>query len=225
MCENKPICKLLIRDCHKVSYRAALTLQKRLVIQRQAGKIHNTVLILEHTPVITLGARQSENRLLTDEKALKDKGIELTSVRRGGGVTAHNPGQVVLYPIMDLKSLHLGINEYIRQLEAIGIELLANFEIEAQRRKGFPGLWVNHKKIGSIGVKVKKWVTYHGMAVNIENDLSIFENIVPCGIDNVEMTSAYKETGKTNLMADVKDKLAMLCTEHFSSREIAAHEK
>ena len=168
----------MIRDCHKVSYRTALTLQKQLVTQRQAGKIHNTVLILEHTPVITLGARQSENRLLTDEKVLNDKGIELASVRRGGGVTAHNPGQVVLYPIVDLKSLHLGINEYIRQLEAIGIELLANFGIKAQRRKGFPGLWVNHKKIGSIGVKVKKWVTYHGMAINIENNLSIFENII-----------------------------------------------
>ena len=225
MPDENTTCGLVIRDCGLVGYSDALALQKELVRQRQKTEIANTVLILEHHRVITLGARESENRLLVSEQALADRGIEVASVRRGGGVTAHNPGQVVLYPILNLQSLHLGVNEYVRELEEIGIELLAQLGVEAQRRKGFPGLWAGQKKIGSIGVKVKKWVTYHGLAINIENDLSIFENIIPCGIENVEMTNVHRETGKKNLMAEVKERLAKLCAEHWSSREQVAYEK
>ena len=225
MCDKKQICKLVIRDRGLMAYDEALSLQKELVAQRQKGEICNTALVLEHRPVITLGARASENRLLVSSEKLEEKGIEVVSVRRGGGGTAHNPGQVVLYPIMDLKSLGLGVNEYVRQLEAIGIELLARFGIEAQRRKGFPGLWVGERKIGSIGVKVQRWVTFHGMAINVENDLGIFANIVPCGIDGVRMTNIHSETGKSNLMAEVKSQLAELCAERWSGREQVTYEK
>ena len=128
---------------------------------------------------------------------------------------------MVLYPVIALKSVALGVNEFVRALEEIGINLLADFGIRAGRRKGYPGLWTAGRKIGSIGVKIQKWVTFHGMAINICNDLGIFDNIVPCGIDDVEMTNAAKEANKEISMADVKNKLAQLCVESFSSEGLA----
>jgi lipoate-protein ligase B len=208
--------QLDIRDCGLMRYREALALQLELVEQRQKEKIANTVLILEHKPVVTLGLRESENRLLVSEDVLAERGIDLVSVKRGGGTTAHNPGQVVLYPVVSLRSLKLGVNEYVRKLEAIGIELLSGFGINAGRREGYPGLWLGEKKIGSIGVRVKKWVTFHGMAVNISNDLSIFETIVPCGLQGVRITSVCGETGLDVSMSKVKERLATLCREHFA---------
>lgn len=196
-----------------------------MVRQRQKGQIPNTVLILEHYPVITLGARKSANRLLVETNTLTEMGIEIASVRRGGGTTAHNPGQVVLYPVLSLHSLELGINEYIRSLEAVGIELLDDLGLKCQTRKGLPGLWIGERKIGSIGVKVSRSVTYHGMAINICNDLSIFETIVPCGLEGVEITNVLNETGTENPMADVKRILEKLCLSHWSGREPADNEK
>jgi lipoate-protein ligase B len=206
---------LKIRDLGVIDYTEALALQKQLVEERIAGSSPNTVLILEHPAVITLGARKSENKLLAGVDELKNRQIEVVQIRRGGGSTAHNRGQVVIYPIIALKSIALGVNEFIRTLEAIGIDLLASLGIEADRRKGYPGLWTAGRKIGSIGVKIQKGVSFHGMAINICNDLSIFDNIVPCGIDDVEMTSASKEAGTKVSMALVKEKLEQLCVERF----------
>lgn len=206
---------LTIRDCGLIPYAEALALQMQLCADRQADAIANTVLIVEHPPVITLGARKTENKLKTDESAILASGIELLTVGRGGGTTAHNPGQLVFYPIIKLKSLALGVTEYIRTLEAIGIALLASFNVACDRRKGFPGLWVNDKKIASIGVQIKKWVTFHGMAINLNNDLTIFNPIIPCGLDNVAMTSARQETGCAVDMPAAKTRLAQLCREHF----------
>jgi lipoate-protein ligase B len=203
-------CEFEIRDCGLMPYTEALELQQQLCLQRQEDKIHNTVLLVEHEPVITLGARKSENKLIVSEKILNEKGIEVVKVGRGGGTTAHNPGQLVIYPIVKLRSLQLGVNEYIRMLEETGIELLAQYGIECGRRKGFPGLWVGEKKIGSIGVQIKRWVTFHGMAINIKNDLSIFDNIVPCGIEKVVMTSLSKEMDSQVTMKDVKNRVSKL---------------
>ena len=205
-----------VLDYGLMPYRDALQLQTELVEKRKCNQIANTVLILEHPPVITLGARQSANKLLTDETDLAQKNIELIPIRRGGGTTAHNPGQLVFYPIIDLKSIETGVTEYIRLLETIGIELLSFFGLQSQRRKGLPGLWVEDRKIASIGVKVQKWITFHGMAININNDLSIFDMIIPCGLDNVVMTSVLKETGKNTEMAEAKNKLKKLLIKHFS---------
>ncbi len=205
-------------------YRQALQMQLELCAQRLDGHIPNTVLVVEHPPVITMGARKTENKLLVNPDLLGEKGIELVEIRRGGGCTAHNPGQIVVYPIIKLKSLNIGVNDYIRQLEAIGIELLDSFAIKSSRRKGFPGLWVGPRKIGSIGVQVKRWITLHGMAINFNNDLSIFENIVPCGLDGVSITSVKNETGSENPMDAVKKKMMELCVKYFSSRELAVYE-
>ncbi len=207
---------LEIRDCGLADYREVLQVQHVLCQKRRDDEIPNTVLIVEHTAVITLGARQSHNRLLVSEEDLMQRKIDLVNIRRGGGATAHNPGQLVFYPILDLEQLQLGISEYIRELEAIGTELLGQLAVDAVSRKGLPGLWVGNRKVASIGVRVSKAITCHGMAINIYNDLAIFDFIVPCGLDNVEMTSVLKETGKRHSMARVKKQLAKLLTMHFS---------
>jgi lipoic acid synthetase len=214
--EEIETCDLNIRHCGLADYREVLQLQHDLREKRQQGQIPDTVLIAEHPPVITLGARQSANKLLANRSELAQKGIDVVDIRRGGGATAHNPGQIVIYSILNLQGMGLGITEYIRELEAMGTELLEELGVCAERRKGLPGLWVGDKKIASIGVRVSKFVTYHGMAINIQNDLSIFDFVVPCGLEDVEMTSVLKETGKKYSMQEVKEKLSRLLTRHFS---------
>ena len=208
---------LQIRDCGMVEYRNMLRTQLMLCKERQSGKIPNTVLIVEHPPVITLGARQSRNKLLFSRSELARNHVDVVDIRRGGGTTAHNPGQLVLYPILNLQQLGLCIREYIRKLETIGAELLRPFDILCTRNDDFPGLWVETRKIASIGVRVSRFTTYHGMAINIHNNLSIFDFIVPCGLDHVEMTSVLKETGKRYSLTEVKKYLTPLLKNHFSN--------
>ncbi|MGA2322940.1 MAG: lipoyl synthase [Sedimentisphaerales bacterium] len=223
MATDKNTGLLQIRDCGVEDFRETLELQHRLVEQRRQNQISNTVLIVEHQPVITLGARQSANKLLIERDKLTAKGINIVEIRRGGGATAHNPEQLVFYPILNLQELHLDINEYIRTLEQIGIELLEQLGVKSERRKGFPGLWVvrhgspqvNDKKIASIGVRVSRQITHHGMAINIQNDLGIFETIIPCGLENIKMTSVFNETGKKCSMQEVKNNLSQLLIQHF----------
>jgi len=210
---NRP---LQIRDCELADYREILQLQHQLHEKRQQGKIPNTVLIVEHPAVITLGARESSNKLMVSREDLAQKQIEVIEIRRGGGTTAHNPGQLVFYPILHLQQLGLGIREYIGELEAIGAELLKQLDVHSTRRKDAPGLWIGERKIASIGVRVSRYITYHGMAINIQNDLSIFDFIVPCGLDNVEMTSVLKETGKHHSMNQIRENLAELLRKAFS---------
>lgn len=199
-----------IVDCGLADYREALAFQQQLQEQRRAGLVGDTVLLVEHPAVITLGARKSANKLLVDGEELARRGVDLVEIRRGGGTTAHNPGQVVFYPILHLQELRLDINAYVRTLEQIGIDLLAGLGVESGRRKGFPGLWVAARKIASIGVRVSRFVTCHGMAINVQNDLSIFEFMVPCGLDGVVMTSARNETGRPYDMERVKEQLIAL---------------
>jgi lipoic acid synthetase len=207
LAEKKPSLGLCIRDCGLADYREVLTQQQELQERRQVGQIPDTVLIVEHPPVITLGARKSANKLLVRPEELARRNIDLVEIRRGGGATAHNPGQLVFYPILHLQELRLDINQYVRTLEAIGIELLRGLGVESTRRKGFPGLWVGERKIASIGVRVSRFVTCHGMAINIQNDLSIFHLLVPCGLDGVQMTSVQKETGQAHDMEQIKTQL------------------
>jgi len=218
--EGKIHCEpLQIRDCGLENFRETLEVQHRLVEQRRQNEIGDTVLIVEHQPVITLGARQNANKLLIERDKLITQGIDVVEIRRGGGATAHNPGQIVFYPILNLQELRLDINQYIRTLEQIGIELLEQLGVKSERRKGFPGLWVNDKKIASIGVRVSRQITHHGMAINIQNDLSIFDSIVPCGLENIKITSVLNETGNKYLMQEVKNKLKTLLLEHFGKTE------
>jgi lipoic acid synthetase len=215
--ENTKCHSLQIEDCGLADYRQVLQQQHELRDKRRRSEIPNTIIITEHPPVITLGARQSANKLRISRESIAQQGIDVVDIRRGGGTTAHNPGQLVFYPILNLQGLELGISEYIRELEAVGIELLEEFGTKSTRRKGMPGLWVGTKKIGSIGVRVSKFITYHGMAINIHNALNIFDSITPCGLDGVEMTSVLEETGKHYSMSQVKEKLTELLMKHFSA--------
>lgn len=199
-------------------YRRILAFQQDLQEQRRAGRIEDTVLVLEHPAVITLGARKTANRLLADAEELGRRGIDLVEIRRGGGATAHNPGQLVFYPLLHLGELGLDISTYVRTLEQIGIELLAGLDVESDRRKGFPGLWVGPRKIAALGVRVSRQVTCHGMAINIQNDLSIFGHMVPCGLDGVQITSVQEETGRTHDMEQIKARLADLLLRHLVAR-------
>ncbi len=214
---------LHIRNCGLADFQKILQLQHDLQEKRRTDEIPDTVLITEHPPVITLGARKNANILLADVGALTEKGIDVVSIRRGGGTTAHNPGQIVFYPILNLQQLGLGISEYIHKLEEIGIELLNHFGVNSRQRKDFPGLWMGKKKIASIGVRVSKFVTYHGMAINIQNDLSIFDYLVPCGLENIEMTSVLKETDKRHSMNTVVKILTDLLIKHFSNTKTTKH--
>ena len=216
---------LKIYDCGLKEYDKVLQFQHILVNHRRQGKIPNTVIIVEHMPVITLGARQEHNKLLVTEEELAKENVDLAEIRRGGGATAHNPGQLVFYPILNLAELNLGVNEYVRQLEAIGIELLEKFGVRSERKTGFPGLWVGPRKIASIGVRVSRQITYHGMAINISNDLGIFNTIVPCGIDGIEMTSALKEIGTAPAMEEVKKTLQDLLKKYWADTGTVEYER
>lgn len=211
-------------DCGLAGYRETLERQLALWERRYRGEIPNTVLIVEHHPVITLGARQSANRLLAGRQELARRGIDVVEIRRGGGTTAHNPGQLVFYPILHLQQLNLGISEYMRELEALGMELLGRLGVSAGRRRGLPGLWVGEKKIASVGVRVSKFVTRHGMAINIRNDLGIFDLLVPCGLENVRMTSVLNETGTNHEMGPVKRRLGGLLAGRFSKDSLTSYE-
>ena len=212
-------CAVTIQDLGLADYRAVLALQEELNVQRRDGRIGDTVLVVEHPPVITLGARRSANKLLIDAESLAQRGIDLVEIRRGGGTTLHNPGQLVLYPILDLQGLGLGVSAYVRTLEAIGIALLEGLGVASERRKGYPGLWVGARKIASIGVWVSRLVTRHGMAINVSNDLGPFDLMVPCGLDGVAMTSVAKETGTSHDMRKIKTRLAALLRSHFGRNE------
>jgi lipoyl(octanoyl) transferase len=206
----------IIIDCGLKDYQSVLLMQENALQDLLASTGKDTIFITEHPPVITLGARSSANILTKDAEAIKQTGIEIFQIRRGGGSTAHNPGQLVVYPIINLKKHNLGVSDFVHLLENIGIELLAELGLNCSTKKGFPGLWVNERKIASIGVQIKKWITCHGIAININNDLSIFDLIVPCGLENVKMTSAEKELGKKIDIDNAKNILQKILLRHFT---------
>jgi lipoyl(octanoyl) transferase len=168
-----------------VDYQAALALQNAMVAARHSGVIGDTLLLLEHPHVFTLGRGADERFLL----AYRDGEVPVYRVSRGGQVTYHGPGQLIGYPILKLEGRDRDVHRYLRNLEEAMIRALADYGIEATRRDGLTGIWVGAKKIGSIGVGIKRWTTCHGFALNVCPDLSYFSGIVPCGIDGCEMTS------------------------------------
>ncbi len=215
----------IIIDCGTKDYQSVLALQENTLQNLLGGTGKDTVFIVEHPPVITLGARDSANKLAKDSDTIKQAGIEIFQIRRGGGITAHNPGQLVVYPIINLKKHLLGVSDFVRMLEKIGIELLGELGLNCSTIKGYPGLWIQERKIASIGVQIKKWITCHGMAININNDLSIFDLIVPCGLENVKMTSVENELGKKNNIDDAKNILKKILLNYFTKENEHKHQK
>lgn len=173
-----------------VPYGEALEWQRALARQRIAGDLqHDVLLLLEHPPVVTLGRNSRPAHLLRPD------GVEVFEVERGGDVTFHGPGQLVGYPILDLTGHRPDLHWYLRTLEQALIAALGELGIAAERNPEYTGVWTGHRKIASIGVHVRQWVTWHGFALNVTTDLSQFERIVPCGIAGVEMTSVDRERG------------------------------
>lgn len=178
-----------------MSYAAALDLQREVARARIAGTIAEDVLLLvEHPPVVTLGRSAKEGHLLASPEALQARGVERFEVERGGDVTFHGPGQLVGYPIIDLNRHRRDLHWYLRQLEEALIVALSDFGIVAERSAGQTGVWTQGRKIASIGVHARSWVTWHGFALNVTTDLSYFDLMVPCGIESVIMTSISRET-------------------------------
>ncbi len=182
---NESLRILNVANLGLVEYQAALTLQNAMVAARHAGTIGDTLLLLEHPHVFTLGRGGDERFLLAE----RDSEVPVYRVSRGGQVTYHGPGQLVGYPILKLEGRDRDVHRYLRNLEEAMIRALADCGIEANRREGLTGIWVGRRKIGSIGVGIKRWTTHHGFALNVCPDLSYFRGIIPCGIDGCEMTS------------------------------------
>jgi len=181
---------LSVTDLGLLHYADALSLQRRLADDRLAGRLeHDLLLLVEHPPVVTLGRGTRDTSLPLDPEALRRRGIEVFEVERGGDVTYHGPGQLVGYPIFDLRQHREDLHWYLRQLEEALIVALAEFGIAAERNPGYTGVWTKGRKIASIGVHAKQWVTWHGFALNVTTELSAFDLIVPCGIPGVVMTS------------------------------------
>jgi lipoyl(octanoyl) transferase len=190
-----------------VDYQAALDLQKALVEQRKQGLIPDQLLLLEHPPVITLGARNHNSRsnVLETPEGLARQGVGLYETGRGGDVTYHGPGQLVGYPILELPKARRDVHRYVRDLEEVLILAVAEFGITATRIPGLTGIWVADRKLAAIGVRISRWVTSHGFALNVSTDLSRFDLIVPCGITDKGVTSMERLLERPVPMDEVAD--------------------
>lgn len=187
---------LAVVDLGVMAYGAALELQRAVARARMDGALdHDVLLLVEHPPVITMGRASKHAHLVASDSLLAARGVQRFEVDRGGDVTFHGPGQLVGYPILDLRQHRQDLHWYLRQLEEALIVALAELGIVADRRMGYTGVWVRGRKIASIGVHARDWVTWHGFALNVTTDLSFFDLIVPCGIPDVVMTSLARELG------------------------------
>lgn len=195
-----------IRRLGVVPYADGLELQKALVEERKAGRIPDQLLLLEHPPVITLGAKVRDDRshVLLGPSALDAAGVELFEAGRGGDVTYHGPGQLVGYPILDLRPDRCDVHRYVRDLEQVMIDAAGSFGVEAGRVGGLTGAWVGRDKLAAIGVRISRWVTSHGFAFNVTTDLSHFDFIVPCGIADRGVTSLGRLLGRTVPIGEVE---------------------
>lgn len=191
-----------VRRLGRITYQAGLDLQKELVEERRAGRIGDTLLLLEHPPVITLGVktRRGPTNIVASADRLEAEGVEVFETGRGGDVTYHGPGQLVGYPIFDLRPDRQDVHRYVRDLEEVLIRAVKTFGIEGGRVAGLTGVWVGppgrEDKLAAIGVRISRWITSHGFALNVDADLSGFELIVPCGIQDRGVTSLARLLGR-----------------------------
>ena len=189
--------QFIVKDLGLCDYNEALLSQKNTRNQLIKNSVKNTLFLLEHNHTYTLGKNGNPNNIL-------NKNCELFETDRGGDVTYHGPGQLVGYPIIDLKTMGLGIRSYVSNIEQVLIHVLYDYGINASIKPGLTGVWIEDRKIASIGIRVSRWITTHGFALNVNTDMNYFSNIISCGIENVYMTSMEKELGKKISMNDIK---------------------
>jgi lipoyl(octanoyl) transferase len=229
--ESEPSRVIEVRRLGVVPYAEALELQKALVEARKADRIPDQFLLLEHPPVITLGvrARADRSHVLATPEALEREGIELFESGRGGDVTFHGPGQLIGYPILDLRPDRLDVHRYVRDLEEVTIRMAAAFGVVATRQPGLTGAWVEApepggamatEKIAAIGVRIARWITSHGFAFNVSTNLDHFGLIVPCGIVDKGVTSLARVLGRAVPMAEVEAAAVAALTTVFGRQPV-----
>jgi lipoyl(octanoyl) transferase len=201
-----------------MNFAQALALQEKIAAQKRDDRaLQDELLLLEHEPVYTIGRTPDRSSLL----GAAHLPHPLFSINRGGQATYHGPGQLIGYPIIDLRRCGQDLHKYLRWLEQLLIDFLAGYEIAASRRKSLTGVWIEDRKIASIGVGVRHWITMHGFALNVSGDLSPFDYIVPCGINNVTMTSIKKETGKVLPVAHLARAVGQVASHRINSLRVA----
>ena len=206
--------KILIQDLGFKKYKSVLSLQKKLQKQRIAGNINDTLILVEHEPVYTLGKNSNRDHLLQS----RDKSVEVYNTERGGEVTFHGPGQLVGYPILDLRNYKKSVSWYMRTLEELTIKVLKEFDIKGSRIKGLTGVWVENKKIAAQGVRISRWVTMHGFSINVCPQLSYYDGIIPCGIFDYDVTSMEECLNKKLSVKKIKNSVSEIFLELFISR-------
>ena len=219
--------ELWVVDLGRREYGEVLELQRAVARARISGDVDQDVLLLvEHPAVVTLGRASKDAHVLATPEQLAKRGVQLFEVERGGDVTFHGPGQLVGYPIIDLKRHTQDLHWYLRQVEELLIRALASFGIVGERVEKYTGVWTNGRKIASIGVHARDWVTWHGFALNVSTELSYFDLIVPCGIPEVAMTSIQREIGRDVTLREVADVVVHATPEVFGleARSIALAE-
>ncbi len=200
-----------------IEYGEALRLQERLVEARIAGDIPDTILFLQHPPVITMGTSARGENIIAPKESLKNEGIAIVYTDRGGDITVHEPGQLVCYPVFDLKTQERDLHLYVRNLEEAVIRTLSEFSIAAHRESSYPGVWVGEEKICAVGIRVSQWVTKHGFALNVNNDLRYFSYVYPCGIADKRVTSMSRLLGHKLNMENVMLRIIENCSQVFCS--------
>lgn len=184
-------------------------LQLAVVKARHAGCLsHDVVMMLEHASVFTLGRRGGDANLLVSEKFLSARAIDLLPIERGGDITYHGPGQLVVYVLADLKGLGMGVTDFVGRLEMAMVQTVAHWGVKAKGDKANRGVWVGRRKLGSVGITVRRGISFHGLALNISTDLQPFQWINPCGLEGCEMTSLEKEVKRAVEMAAVREVMA-----------------
>jgi lipoyl(octanoyl) transferase len=206
-----------IRRLGVVPYAEALVLQKQLVDDRREGRIGDVLLLVEHPHVLTLGVRGDGGRshILASDETLTARGVQVYETGRGGDITYHGPGQIVGYPILDLKPERCDVHRYVRDLEEVLIRVAGDYGLAAERVSGLTGVWVRGEKVAAIGVRIARWITSHGFALNVTTDLDYFDLIVPCGITDRGVTSLSRLLGRQLEKAEVEDRLIQRFTEVF----------
>ncbi len=207
--------QILIQNIGRKSYKAVWDLQKEMQQQRINGNIEDTLILVEHDPVYTLGKNANEDHLLQS----RDESVDVFNIERGGDITFHGPGQLVGYPILDLSNYKKSVSWYMRTLEQVLIDTLIEFKIIAQRNDGLTGVWVGDEKIAALGVRISRWVTMHGFALNVNPDLSFYDGIIPCGIFDHGVTSMEQLLGETQNNDNVKNMVIEKFNKYFIKGE------
>ena len=212
-----------VRRLGVVPYLQALDLQRSLVDDRRAGRIPDTLLLLQHPAVLTLGVRGDGGRshILATDDALAARGITVHEAGRGGDITYHGPGQVVGYPIVDLSPDRRDVHRYVRDLEEVLIRTAADYGISAVRVAGLTGVWAGREKLAAIGVRIARWITSHGFALNVSTDLEHFALIVPCGIPDRGVTSLERLLGRTVELGEVEERILCHFRNVFTAQQLA----